>query len=66
MAGERDPLWGARALLRIADKAHMADKYWQTDRTIAEAREKLGVPADGRTTHAHLWQGGPVAAPGEA
>lgn len=60
MSGERDPLWMARSLLRIADKAGMADKYWQTDRVIAEARKKLNVPVDGRYTHAHLWRGDPA------
>jgi hypothetical protein len=57
VSGELDPLWMARTMLRLADKAHMADKYWQTDRVIAEARQKLDVPADGRYTHAHLWAG---------
>jgi hypothetical protein len=59
MSGERDPMsiWGARALLRIVDKAQVADTSWQADRVIAEAREKLGVPVDGRYTHAHLWGG---------
>lgn len=59
MAGERDPLWSSRALLRLADKANMADAYWQTDRVIRQAREKLDVPVDGRYTHAHLWAGAP-------
>jgi hypothetical protein len=57
VSGELDPLWMARTMLRLADKARMADKYWQTDRVIAEAREKLNVPVDGRYTHAHLWAG---------
>jgi hypothetical protein len=47
----------ARALLDIADAAGMPDTYWQTDLRIAMARDVLGVPADGRYTHARLWDG---------
>jgi hypothetical protein len=45
----------ARALLSLADTAEMPDTYWQTDSRVALAREVLGVPVDGRYTHAHLW-----------
>lgn len=55
MSGERDALWLFRGILRAADNAGMPDTYWQTDRQIAAARDALGVPADGRYTHAHLW-----------
>jgi hypothetical protein len=64
MSADRGPLAGARALLRIADKYNLPDKYWRTDRVIGQAREQLGVPVDGRYTHAHLW-GSPAPVPAE-
>lgn len=45
----------ARGLLQIADAAGMPDTFWQYDRRVRIAREVLGVPEDGRYTHAHLW-----------
>ena len=45
----------ARAVLQIADAAGMPDTYWATDSRLKLAREVLGVPADGRSTHSHLW-----------
>ena len=47
----------ARAVLDIADAGDMPDTYWQTDSRITMARAVLGIPADGRYTHAHLWNG---------
>lgn len=55
VSGERNADWLFRSILRAADKAGMPDTYWQTDRQIIAARDALGVPADGRYTHAHLW-----------
>jgi hypothetical protein len=45
----------AKALLSLADTAGMPDSYWQTDSRVALARAALGVPEDGRYSHAHLW-----------
>jgi hypothetical protein len=45
----------ARGLLQIADAAGMPDTFWQSDSRVRLAREVLGIPEDGRYTHAHLW-----------
>lgn len=45
----------AKALLQIADVAGMPDTYWQRDSRVELAREVLGIPADSRYTHSHLW-----------
>jgi hypothetical protein len=45
----------AKGLLQIADAASMPDTYWQVDSRGRLAREVLGVPENGRYTHAHLW-----------
>lgn len=47
----------AKAVLAIADSGGMPDTYWQADSRVALARQVLGVPADGRYTHDHLWAG---------
>jgi hypothetical protein len=45
----------ARGLLQIADAGGMPDAFWRHDSRVGMAREILGVPEDGRQTHAHLW-----------
>lgn len=45
----------AKAILSLADTAGMPDTYWQTDSRTTLAREVLGVPEDGRYSHAHIW-----------
>lgn len=50
----------ARGLLQLADLGGMPDTYWQTDSRVRLAREVLGVPADGRYSHAHFWEGEPA------
>jgi hypothetical protein len=45
----------ARGLLQIADAGGMPDTFWRTDSRVRLAREVLGIPEDGRYTHAHLW-----------
>lgn len=42
----------------LADDAGMPDSYWVTDSRVAEARQVLEIPDDGRYTHAHIWNGG--------
>jgi hypothetical protein len=46
----------AKAVLQLADAGGMPDTYWQTDSRVRMARNMLGVPEDGRYTHAHLWE----------
>jgi hypothetical protein len=46
----------ARGILQIADAAGMPDTFWQSDSRVRMARDVLGVPDDGRYTHAHLWE----------
>lgn len=46
----------ARAVLEMADVADMPDSYWASDSCVKLARDTLGVPADGRYTHARLWE----------
>lgn len=50
----------ARGLLQIADLGGMPDTFWQTDSRVELARAVLGVPSDGRYTHAHLWDEQPT------
>jgi hypothetical protein len=47
----------ARGLLQIADAAGMPDTFWRTDSRVRLAREVLGIPEDGRYTHAQEWEG---------
>lgn len=49
----------ARAVLQVADDGGMPDTYWRTDSRVKLARDVLGVPAGGRYTHEHLWDGEP-------
>jgi DNA-binding PadR family transcriptional regulator len=55
----------ARGLLQIADLAGMPDTFWRDDRRVRLARTVLGVPEDGRYTHAALWddEAGPLPVP---
>jgi hypothetical protein len=53
----------ARAILSLADSEGLPDTSWQMDRRVDVARRVLGVPEDGRYTHAYLWGGGPVKRP---
>ena len=46
----------AQGILQIADAAGMPDTFWQSDSRVRMARDVLGVPVDGRYTHAHLWE----------
>jgi DNA-binding PadR family transcriptional regulator len=46
----------ARGLLQIADLAGMPDTFWQDDIRVRLARKVLGVPRNGRYTHAALWE----------
>jgi hypothetical protein len=46
----------ARFVLAFADLGQMPDSFWKTDRRVALARLTLGVPDDGRYTHARLWE----------
>jgi hypothetical protein len=45
----------AKAVMQLADTAGMPDTAWRTDSRVKLARRTLGVPADGRYTHDHLW-----------
>jgi hypothetical protein len=45
----------ARGVLQLADAAGMPGSFWQADSRVRLARDVLGVPADGRITHARLW-----------
>lgn len=47
----------ARALLQLADAAGMTDSFWAADSRIRLACDILGVPAGGRYSHCHLWDG---------
>jgi hypothetical protein len=51
-----DPAPLARGILQIADAAGMPDTFWCHDSRVRMARDVLGVPVDGRYTHAHLWE----------
>lgn len=46
----------AQGILQLADAAGMPDSFWQSDSRVRMARDVLGVPADGRYSHAHLWE----------
>jgi hypothetical protein len=46
----------ARGILQIADAGGMPDTFWLHDSRVRMARDVLGVPDDGRYTHAHLWE----------
>jgi len=46
----------ARAVLQLADLGGMPGTIWQTDSRVRLARGVLGIPGDGRHTHAHLWE----------
>jgi hypothetical protein len=50
---EREQL--ARAVLQLADLSGMPDTFWVTDSRVLLARKVLGVPEDGRHSHAGLW-----------
>jgi len=50
------PVVFAKAVLQLADAGGMPDTFWQTDQRVKAARDVLGVPADGRYSHAHLWE----------
>jgi hypothetical protein len=47
----------AQGILQLADIGGMPDSFWQSDSRVRMARDVLGVPADGRYSHAHLWEG---------
>jgi hypothetical protein len=51
----------AQAVLSLADSAGMPDSFWETDSRVALARQVLGVPQDGRYSHAHLWSNSDAA-----
>jgi hypothetical protein len=46
----------AQGILQLADAGGMPDTFWQSDSRVRMARDVLGVPVDGRYTHAHLWE----------
>jgi len=46
----------AQAVMQLADLGGMPDSFWCTDSRVKMARDVLGVPEDGRISHAHLWE----------
>jgi hypothetical protein len=46
----------AQGILQLADAGGMPDTFWQSDCRVRMARDVLGIPADGRYTHEHLWE----------
>jgi len=46
----------AQAVMQLADLGGMPDSFWCTDNRVKMARDVLGVPEDGRISHAHLWE----------
>ena len=55
-APQATPAQLARGILQLADLAGMPDSFWLDDSRVRMARGVLGVPDDGRYTHAHLWE----------